>query len=66
MLSGEILNGPSLSVALLSYVPVETLEFYIIMAAIVSYTKQQENNIDEDDDDENILLGKMNKCSILP
>lgn len=57
MLSGEILNGPSLSVALLSQVPLETLELYRIMAAIATLANQLNENIDDEDD--NILLGKM-------
>lgn len=60
MLSGEILNGSSLTVALFSHVPLETLQLYRIMAAIATYASQQnkQNNI-EDDDNENILLGNI-------
>lgn len=51
MLSGEILNGSALSVAILP--PPSYLEFYQAMAAIVTLANQQ---INEDDES---FLGKV-------
>lgn len=45
MLSGEILNGSALSVAVLP--PPSYLEFYQAMAAIVTLANQQNNEDDE-------------------
>ena len=72
MLSGEILNGPSLSVALFSHVPLELIELYGIMATLASIASQQQqqqqssqqlppqqtHNQNVDEEDGNILLGK--------
>lgn len=51
MLSGEILNGSALSVAILP--PPSYLELYQAMAAIVTLANQQNNEDDE------IFLGKF-------